>query len=92
MDSSLFFKERRSKMKYLKNCFIIGFGAAIVKFGWETGNFVTAAPIGKMAEKLADGLERLEERAEKLRVMQEQRKWREAAENKKKGTEQNADR
>lgn len=70
-------------MKFIKECFVIGFGIAVGKLGFHVGNYLIATPVAKMAESIGKKGEKLNEIAENLEKAKKQREWREAAEARK---------
>ena len=70
-------------MKFIKDCFVIGFGIGIGRLGYHVAGYVTAKPIAKMAESLGKSGMKLNEIIDNLEKAKKQKEWREAVEARK---------
>lgn len=70
-------------MKFIKECFIIGFGIGIGRLGFHVAIYATAKPIAKMAESLGKSDAKLNEIIDNLEKAKKQKEWRDAAEARK---------
>lgn len=70
-------------MKFIKDCFVIGFGIGIGRLGFHVAIYATAKPIAKISESLAKSDAKLNEIIDNLEKAKKQKEWRDAAEARK---------